>query len=259
MSLRFAIGPIAAILLAAGATGVASAATATSATVCSSIAVTTPGAPGSVYSYRIHVSTSSADCGAARSILRSAVTRPVFGSGPTATLEGWKCKLWGSGQPWVVSCTRGAVVARAYGPVLVHDPWLFTAASLAMPVLEPTAAPSLGFVLRSVRPKGSCTNTAPQQQAVAEYARWDGATVTVDEAKPQCGNLGLDPVLAHWRIHGSPATLLEYCIGPLGCSRTTGEYALHWQERGDDITILTHGLRQSELLTLATSMTVVIH
>ena len=257
MSRRLAIGVIAAIV-AAGAVGAASAARAGSPTACSRIAVTTPGQPGSVSSYRIDVSTSSADCGAARSILRAAVTRPVFGAGPVGRVDGWKCKLWGSGEPWVVSCARGGVVARAYGPVLERDPWLYTAASLTMPVFEPTAAASLGFVLESARPKGGCSNSVPQQQVTAKYSRADGATIELYEAKPPCGNLGEDPVLAHWWIHGSPATLYEYCAGPLGCSRTTGEYALHWRERGVDLAIVTHGVRQSELLALARSFTVVI-
>lgn len=255
MSLRVAI---ALVVAAAAATGVASAGAVASTTACSSIAVTTAqAAPGSVYTYGIDVSSGSVDCGAARFILRAAVTGPAFTSGPSATIDGWRCKLWGRGEPWVVSCAHGVVVARAYGPVLEHDPWLFTAASLTMPVFEPTATWSLGFVLRSAEPKGNCTNTVPQQQALASYGRRDGATITVWEAKPQCGNIGLDPVLAHWWIHGSPAALYEYCTGPLGCSRTTGEYALYWPERGVALAIVTHGVRQSELLTLARSMTVV--
>ena len=258
MSRRVAIGVFAAIVVA-GAVGAASATGASSATACSSIAVTTPAQPGSVSSYRIDVNTGRADCGAARSVLRAAVTRPVFGAGPVGTVDGWKCKLWGSNEPWTVSCARGAVVARAYGPTLEHDPWLYTAASLTMPVFEPAAAPSLGFVLKNAQPKGNCSNSVPQQQAHADYARADGATIEIYEAKPPCGNLGADPVLAHWWIHGSPATLYEYCAGPLGCSRTTGEYALHWRERGVDLAIVTHGVRQSELLALARSMTVVSH
>jgi hypothetical protein len=254
--LRLAIGSIAAIVLAAACVaGVAHAA----ATRCSSIAVTTPGAAGSAFSYRIEVSTGTLDCGAARSILRSAVTRPIFNSGPVATFDGWKCTLGASVEPWIVSCARGGVVARADGPEVERDPWLFAAASLTMPVLEPTAAPSLGFVLRGVRPRGKCSNTVPEQEVVAGYGRSDGATIRFFESRPPCGNLGVAPVLAHWRIHGHPAALLEYCTGPLGCSRTTGEYALHWQERGNDMTIVTHGVRQTELLALARSLAVVIH
>ena len=54
----------------------------------------------------------------------------------------------------------------------------------------------------------------------------------------------------------SPASLIEFCA-PTGCARLWGDYALDWRERGIQITLLTHGLSQRQLLTIARSMTVV--
>jgi len=252
-----AIGLAAAALLAVtGAAETASVAAASPETICSPIAVKTKFPHPAVYTYRIGVSTGPSGCGAARSILRQALTRPLFGTGPAATVNGWRCALW-TNEAWTVSCARGATVARAYGPTLEQDPWLLAAASLTMRVLQPTSASALGFVLRGVKHKAECSNSVPQQEVTASYEGAGGAKITIVEDKPPCGNLGDSPVLAHWWIHGHPATLLEYCSGPPGCSRTTDEYALYWQEHGDDIVILTHGVRQSELLALARSMALV--
>ena len=71
-----------------------------------------------------------------------------------------------------------------------------------------------------------------------------------------CANLGVAPRLAVWRIHGSSASLIEFCA-PTGCARLWGDYALDWRERGIQITLQTHGLSQRQLLTIARSMTVV--
>jgi hypothetical protein len=91
----------------------------------------------------------------------------------------------------------------------------------------------------------------------ADYRRADHATLTVGEGRPHtCANLGVSPQLAVWRIHGSRAHLIEFCA-PVGCSRITGDYALDWRERGIQITLLGHGLRQRELFEIAQSMTVV--
>jgi hypothetical protein len=253
---------VAALALLAAALGGAAAGRAAPAAVvpCTSIAFAgvsvTAQAPVAIV-YRVDVNTRAAACGAARSVLRAAVYRPAtFISGPSAVVAGWHCRRWQNAEPWTVSCAHGDVVARAYGPATDTDPWLLAAVGGTMPVLQPTAAGSLGFQLQSVTRNPACKNTVPQQQVTARYARADGATLEIIEDDPQCGNLGLAPLLGRWRIHDRPAELLEWC-GWLGCSRTSGEYALHWQERGDDIVVFTHALRQTELLALARSMSLV--
>ncbi len=141
---------------------------------------------------------------------------------------------------------------RAYGPVREQNPWVTAAVRLTMRVLAPTS--TLGLVLRDVRPRLHCDLTI-KESLTADYARADGATLTIAEGKPYaCGNLGNPPVLAVWRIHGHPASLTELCA-PTGCARLWGEYALDWNERGDEIVLMTHGLRQRELLAIARSMT----
>jgi hypothetical protein len=118
-------------------------------------------------------------------------------------------------------------------------------------MLAPTS--TVGLVVSHVRVRG-CGDTF--KWVVAEYTRQDGATLTIGEARPGCGNIGIEPLLSVWRIHGQRAPLSEMC-NPTGCSRLWGDYALEWSERGVGITLLTHGLTQRELLTIARSMTVV--
>lgn len=253
--LALTVAALAALLLPCVA---ATAAPTTASTTCSDVLVAYPAALQSAYAYRVTVNGGPSDCGAARSVVRQVLTRPAFAQGATAHVGGWICTLWHGGEPWSISCAHDGVVARAYGPTVDTDPWHFAAAALTMPVLEPLAAARNGFRVARVSPKGSCSNTVPQQQVTASYTRDDGATLSIVEQKPQCGNLGLAVVLAHWRIHGSPAVLLESCPA-IGCSRASGDYILHWQERGDDVVMQVHGVSQTELLELARSMTVVAH
>jgi hypothetical protein len=232
-------------------------ATATTAVApCPNVAVAFLNASQAAYVYGVTVSGGPAECGEARSVVRQVLTRPAFVESATFRVSGWVCSLWRDSEPWTISCAHGGVVARAYGPTIDTDSWHIAAAALSLPVLEPLATARYGLRLVNVSPKSTCSNTVPQQQVTASYTGIDGATLSIVEQKPQCGNLGVAVLLARWRIHGSPAVLLEACPA-VGCSRTSGDYILHWQERGDDIVMQGHAVSQTELLALARSMTLV--
>lgn len=217
-----------------------------------------PAVQGGAVVYRIEIDAAPTSCTAARRVLRLAIDRPTFAGGPTASVDGWRCELWHGDEPWALACSHGGVIVRAYGPTSSDDPWLLAAVRGTMPVLEPEGARALGFRLERVSTKTFCANTVPQHDLTAWFERPDGATIQLAEERPTCGNIGLDTLLGRWRIHGAPAVLVEAC-GWVGCSRTSGAYALHWRERGDDVVLFTHGVDQTTLLAFARSVAVVAH
>ncbi len=200
--------------------------------------------PGT-FTYSVRIQAGTVGCGLARAVLRDAADWPP-------ETPGWNCAVGDDAASWAISCSHGASVVRAYGPVPEHDPWVIADVRLRAGLLEPTATAGLVPVRVGVR---GCGN--PQRWVVADYTRNDGATLTIGEGRPYgCGNVGAAPVIAVWRIHGERAALTEFCA-PTGCSRLTGDYALDWRERGVEITLLTHGLTQRELLAIARGMTAV--
>jgi hypothetical protein len=201
------------------------------------------------YTYAVRIEAGSVGCGLARAVLRDAANWPPDDSSNTSW---WSCAAGQDPGSWAISCTRGAAVVRAYGPVREYDPWVIAEVRLRIGLLAPTS--SEGLVSARVQIRG-CGD--PQHWVVADYTRPDGATLTIGEGRPEvCANVGLAPRLAGWRIHGQPAILSEFC-SPTGCGRAWGDYALEWRERGVGITLLTHGLTQRELLAIARSMTAV--
>lgn len=197
------------------------------------------------FTYTVRVEAGSVSCTVARAVVRDATGWP-----PEQDAEaGWDCAVGRDPSSWAISCTRGAAVVRAYGPVRERNPWVIAQARERLGLLAPTSTP--GFVLGSLQLR-RCDARA--MMAIAKYARADGATVTIYEGRPYvCGDLGLVPRLATWWIHGQPATLRELC-DPSGCARLWGDYALDWHEHGLGIDLFTHGLRQHELLAIARSM-----
>ena len=203
------------------------------------------------FTYAVRIEAGAVGCGAARAAVRDVADWPP-NAGDSTAAAGWRCSIGQDPGSWAISCARGAAVVRAYGPVREQDPWVIAQARTRIGLLAPRTR-TVGLELRSVRVR-SCGS---RKWATAEYRRVNGATLTVGEGRPYtCANLGVSPQLAVWRIHGSPARLIEFCA-PTGCSRLTGDYALDWRERGIQITLLTHGLLQRELFTIAESMTVV--
>jgi hypothetical protein len=200
------------------------------------------------FTYTVRIEAGAVGCGLARSVVRDAADWPP-GADEGAAAAGWHCTVGQEPASWAISCGRGGAIVRAYGPVREHDPWVVAEVRLRIGLLAPTSR--VGLVLQRIRlrPCG-----ALRKWLEADYARADGATLTVAEGKPYvCANLGLSPRLAVWRIHGSPGRLIEFCA-PTGCARLWGDYALDWHERSIEITLLTHGLSQQELLIIAHSM-----
>jgi hypothetical protein len=137
----------------------------------------------------------------------------------------------------------------AYGPVREHDPWVVVEVRLRIGLLAPTSTVGLALQRIRLRPCGGL-----RKWLEADYTRADGATLTLAEGKPfVCANLGLSPLLSVWHIDGSAARLAEFCA-PTGCARLWGDYALGWRTHGVQLTLLTHGLTQRELLTVARGM-----
>jgi hypothetical protein len=202
------------------------------------------------FTYAVRVEAGAVGCDAARGAVRDVADWPP--DGDRTGVAGWRCSIGQDPGSWAISCARDKAVVRAYGPVRERDPWVIAEARTRIGLLAPRTR-AVGLELRSVRVR-SCGS---RKWVTAEYRRVDGATLTAGEGRPHtCANLGVSPQLAVWRIHGRPARLIEFCA-PAGCSRLTGEYALDWSERGIQITLLTHGLRQRDLFTVAQSMTVV--
>jgi len=209
---------------------------------CLPVAVDTT---GGTFSYTVRIESGAVTCAIARQVARDAADWPVGAAG-------WRCTIGQHPDSWAFSCAHGAAVVDAYGPTRERSPWVTAEAKLRIGLLEPRA--TLGLVLRSVRVR-SCGTLRPW--VVADYERVDGATLTVGEGRPSpCANLGVAPRLAVWRIHGNPALLFEFC-SPSGCARLWGDYALDWREGDVGITLLTHGLAQGELLSIAQSMAAV--
>lgn len=209
---------------------------------CMPVSVATQG----TFTYAVRVEAGSVSCAVARAVVRDATYWPP----EEDATAGWRCSVGQDPASWAISCTRGAAVIWAYGPIRERNPWVI-AQSQVRGLLAPTSTPR--FVLRSFRLR-PC-DASPQ--VVAKYARTDGATLTISEGKPYvCGDMGEAPRLATWRIHGQPATLRELCH-PSGCARLWGDYALDWHEKGVEIRLFTHGLRQTELLAIARSMATV--
>jgi hypothetical protein len=201
------------------------------------------------FTYAVHIESGSVGCGSARTVLRDAADWPP---GERRATAGWICKAGQDPGSWAISCARGAATVRAYGPVRERDAWVIADVRLRIGLLAPTSTAALVVAHVGVR---SCGGR--EKWVVADYTRPDGATLTIGEGRPYpCGNIGVEPLLALWRIHGQPARLSEFCA-PTGCARLQGDYALEWRERGVGITLLTHGLTQRELLTIARSMTAV--
>ena len=242
------LAPLCACLVSALSLTSAGRATVTAGKGCMPVSVaTTLG----TFTYAVRVEAGAAGCGAARAAVRDVADWPPDGDDGSGA-AGWRCSIGQDPGSWAISCARGEALVRAYGPVREHDPWVIAQARTRLGLLAPRTR-TVGLVLQSVRVR-SCGS---RKWVTADYRRSDGATLTVGEGRPYtCANLGVSPQLAVWRIHGRPARLVEFCA-PAGCSRLTGEYALDWRERGIQITLLTHALRQRDLLTIAQSMTVV--
>jgi hypothetical protein len=203
------------------------------------------------FTYTVRVEAGSVGCGLARAVVRDAADWPPDADEESVAAR-WHCSVGQGPSSWAISCARGGAIVRAYGPVRERNPWVIAQVRLRIGLMAPTH--SVGLALRSIRlrPCGGL-----RKWLTAEYRRADGATLTIAEGRPHtCANLGVSPQLAVWRIHGSPAHLAEFCA-PTGCARLTGEYALDWREGGIEFTLLTHRLRQQELVTIARSMTVV--
>jgi hypothetical protein len=202
------------------------------------------------FTYTVRIEAGGVGCGLARSVLRDAGDWPPR---ETAAAAPWRCTVGQDPGSWAISCAHGDAIVRAYGPVREHDPWVIAQARSRIGLLAPTS--TIGLVLHHVRLR-SCGGGL-RKWLVANYTRSDGATLTIAEGKPfVCANLGVAPRLAIWRIHGKPASLIEFCA-PAGCARLWGEFALDWRERGVQVNFLTHGLTQRELLAIARSMVVV--
>ena len=202
------------------------------------------------FTYTVQIEAGSAGCSLARAVVRDAANWPLGASRETAD---WACRVGQESDSWAISCTRGQAVVRAYGPVRELDPWVIADARLRIGLLAPDS--TAGLVPARVQVRGC--GVGSQRWVVADYTRPDGATLTIGEGRPEvCANIGIEPRLAAWRIDGQPAILSEFC-SPAGCGKAWGDYALEWRERGIGITLLTHGLTQRELLSIANSMAAV--
>jgi hypothetical protein len=203
------------------------------------------------FTYVVRIEAAGVGCGLARAVVRDAADWPP-GADEGAAAAGWHCTVGQEAASWAISCGRGGAIVRAYGPVREHNPWVVAEARLRIGLLAPTSTVGLVLVRIRLRPCG-----ALRKWLEADYTRADGATLTVAEGKPDtCSNLGLSPLLAVWRIHGSRTPLAEFCA-PTGCARLWGDYALGWSEHGLQVALLTHALNQRELLTIARGMTAV--
>ena len=203
------------------------------------------------FTYVVRTEAAGVGCGLARAVVRDAADWPP-GADEGAAAAGWHCTVGQEPTSWAISCSRGGAIVRAYGPVREHNPWVVAEARLRIGLLAPTSTVGLALVRIRLRSCG-----ALRKWLEADYTRGDGATLTLAEGKPfVCANLGLSPLLSVWHINGSAARLAEFCA-PTGCARLWGDYALGWREHGLQLTLLTHGLTQRELLTIARGMTAV--
>jgi hypothetical protein len=202
------------------------------------------------FTYSTEVMLGRVVCGVARAVLRDAADWPP---GEEGTPPGWRCTAGnGASWEWAISCTKGYAIVRAFGPVHELDPWVIAQVRLRIGLRAPNA--TAGLTLERLRLRGCGAGARPWLEA--DYRRGDGATLTIAEGRPYvCANLGLAPPLAVWSIDGNAARLVEFCA-PTGCARLTGEYALDWRDDGLEVTLLTHGLDQHELLLIARSLRV---
>jgi hypothetical protein len=201
-----------------------------------------------VFTYAVRVEGRPTACSAARAVLRDAADWPPGADEGEAAL-GWNCVVGQSRWSWALSCSRGHRLVRGYGPRREHDPFVIAEARLRIGALAPSEP--RGLAAHRWRARRCAPHT---QEFQVDYARADGATLTVAEGRPYgCGNLGVAPQLAVWRVHGAAARLMEFCA-PTGCARLTGDYVLDWRERGLEITLVTHRLEQRDLLAIARSM-----
>jgi hypothetical protein len=201
-----------------------------------------------VFTYDVRIEGRPMACSVARAVLRDAADWPPDADEGRAA-HGWNCVVGQSRASWALSCGRGHRLVRAYGPHREHDAFVIAEARLRMGALAPSTLQ--GLAARRWRGRRCAPRT---KELEVDYARADGAALTVVEGRPYgCGNFGVAPQLAIWRVHGATARLLEFCA-PTGCSRLTGDYVLDWRERGLEISLVTHRLEQRELLALARSM-----
>ena len=132
------------------------------------------------------------------------------------------------------------------------DPWQKAAAELSMPVLAPSS--TAGLVLKRVVPRHIDCG-AIKEELDAFYTGGPGRKLRIGEGKPYyCGDLGDAKVVARTRIHGKKAVLYDYCEG-LGCQSATDTYALYWREQGIQLTLISRGTPQAELVAIGRSMT----
>lgn len=249
--MRAVIGCVAAVTLAVIVgtdTGAASSRGASH--VCASVSATTT---EGTYSYDVRVERGTASCAVARRIVIEAIDAP-----PANTV--WRCAIGSPGDAWALSCTKGASLVRAFGPTLTrvavalvppaYDPWEREAEILGAFLYKPSFTAGLSLTLMT---ENGCRGS--QFSVVADYGAGSSRALGVAESKPHaCGNLGIPPRLAIWKIHGQPATLAEDC-GPIGCSRLTGDYSLIWREDGREITLFTRNFGQHDLLAVARGFT----
>lgn len=199
------------------------------------------------YSYTVQVEQGTVACEEATRLMYR------IDEGPPYSPPGWHCSVGQDRRSWAISCTGHGSLVRAYGPTPRRSTWAQAAAQVTMHVEVPQE--TLGLSPTDVTGGKRCGGRGAGPDWVnATYSRPDGARLTIAEGHPYtCGQLGVPAVVAVWNIHGHAAQLSEYC-GPTGCARMSGEWALLWSEHGIQITLLTDGLSQHELLAIARSM-----
>ncbi len=196
------------------------------------------------YTYSVQVERGAVSC--------TDAMRTLYRAANDGSAAGWVCVVGQDRQSWAISCSRTSSVVRAYGPVAHAGTWSDAATYSHMVVGVP--ATTLGLKLESAVGAMRCGGMPHRPWVIAMYRRPDGATLQVAEGRPYtCGQLGAPARVAVWNIDGHAAHLFEDCA-PVGCARITGEWALDWVERGMEVTFMTHGLSQHELLAIATSM-----
>jgi hypothetical protein len=197
------------------------------------------------YTYTVEVAQGTATCAEARTLMYRVE------EGPPHAPTGWRCEVGQDRRSWAFSCTGHGSVVRAYGPTPHTGTWAQAAALLTLRLEVPKT--TLGLELANVIAGKRCGNLPGRDWVSATYTRSDGAKLTVAEGRPYtCGQLGEDPIVAVWNVHGHAARLSEYC-GPTGCARINGQWALLWSEHGIMITLTTDRLSQHELLAIARS------
>ncbi|MDX6644687.1 MAG: hypothetical protein QOK40_414 [Miltoncostaeaceae bacterium] len=133
----------------------------------------------------------------------------------------------------------------------VEPAWLEADRVLAMPVLRPAAAGSLGLRLKRVLPGRGCLG----EQLDAVYNGPGGRFLRIGEGRPgYCGDLGDVPLLGRPLIGLVRGRLYAYGEGP---RRDELPFTAAFSRRGVEVTMISSRLGREPLLRLARSMRVV--